>query len=125
MKKSMFTLAIALMAIGCLKAQSATAEVKVAATTVAAKDTSALSSYVGKYKMSENEYVKEVIVFLKEGKLMSYSPDKQEIELISKEEDTFLIEEFSAKVIFSREKGMVKGVKIQVQGMEMVGEKLP
>ena len=54
---------------------------------------------------------------------MTYKLEKEEIALEPKEADNFYIESLNAKVVFSRENGAVKGLKILVSGMEMLGEK--
>ena len=125
MKKSLFVCAIVMLAISFVKAQGVTIEANsaVKTTVVIAQKSEPLQEYAGKYAMKENAYIQEAIVFMKDGKLMTYNLEKEEIALEPKEADNFYIESLNAKVVFSRENGAVKGLKILVQGMTMEGEK--
>ncbi len=73
--------------------------------------------------MAENPYIEEIKIELKDGKLMSRTPEDEEIVFVHTENDAFFIPPFNAKAIFTRENGLVKGVKVMVQGKEMRGEK--
>jgi hypothetical protein len=82
-----------------------------------------LKDYCGVYKMAENPYVSEVKVEVKEGKLMSKTPDDEEVIFEHSEDDSFFIPTINATVTFIREKGVINGVKVAAQGKEMVGAK--
>ena len=88
------------------------------------KDLTGLEAYCGVYKMKENPYIEAVKLTVKDGKLTSKTPEDEDITLQALETDVFYISEFKAKVIFTREKGIVKTVKVVAQGKEIVGEKL-
>jgi hypothetical protein len=82
-----------------------------------------LKDYCGVYKMAENPYVSEVKVEVKDGKLMSKTPEDEEIVFEHSEDDSFFIPTINAIVTFIREKGVINGVKVAAQGKEMVGAK--
>jgi hypothetical protein len=92
-------------------------------TPVIAKDSTHFKGYCGVYKMAENPYIEEVKIELKDGKLISRTPEEEEIVFEHTENDEFFIPPFSARAIFTRENGLIKGVKVVVQGKEMIGEK--
>ena len=125
MKKILLIPAIGLSATYFLKAQGASvaAYSPIEITHVMAKDSTTFQEYCGTYKMQENPYLEEVTLRLKNGKLISFTPEDEEIALEHVENDEFFIAPFSARTIFIRENGIVKGVKVLVQGKEMVGKK--
>jgi Domain of unknown function (DUF3471) len=92
-------------------------------TPINANDSTHFKEYCGVYKMAENPYIEEVKIELKNGKLISRTPEDEEIVFEHTENDEFFIPPFSARAIFTRENGLVKGVKVVVQGKEMTGEK--
>ena len=86
-------------------------------------DSTSFKDYCGIYKMVDNPYVEEVKIEFKNGRLVSRTPDDEEIEFQHTENDEFFIPPFNATAIFIRENGQVKGVKVKVQGKELIGEK--
>jgi Domain of unknown function (DUF3471) len=82
-----------------------------------------LKDYCGVYKMAQNPYVSEVKVEVKDGKLMSKTPEDEEIVFEYAEDDSFFIPTINATVTFIREKGVINGVKVAAQGKEMLGSK--
>jgi hypothetical protein len=82
-----------------------------------------LKDYCGVYKMAENPYISEVKVEVKDGKLMSKTPEDEEVVFEHSEDDSFFIPTINATVTFIREKGVINGVKVAAQGKEMLGAK--
>lgn len=126
MKKLMLSIVFCLLVFPFLKAQDASLIVSESAAVQALilpQDTSALHEYCGIYTMKSNPYIDEVKIIVKDGKLMSKTPENEEVVFEHTENDEFFIAPFSAKAIFTRINGIVKGVKVVVQGKEMVGEK--
>lgn len=92
---------------------------------------SSLTDYVATFKMGDNPYVKEVMIALKEGKLMlsSDASPTEGIELIAaKDADSFTasIQGNDAEISFSRVEGKVTKIKISVGGGQLIltGDKL-
>ncbi len=121
MKKLMVFAFFSLSAMGTLKAQQ-TAVISVVSG-LNLNDSTRFKDYCGVYKMAENPYIEEVKIELKDGKLISRTPEDEEIVFEYTENDEFFIAPFNATAIFTRENGVVKGVKVKVKGTEMVGEK--
>ena len=121
MKKLMVCTLFYLFAVSILKAQQTV--VTTAVTSLVVNDSTSFKDYCGIYKMAENPYIEEVTIELKDGKLISKTPENEEIVFEHTENDEFFIAPFNATAIFTRENGVVKGVKVKVQGKEMVGEK--
>jgi Domain of unknown function (DUF3471) len=82
-----------------------------------------LKDYCGTYKMAENPYVSEVKIAVKDGKLMSKTPEDEEVVFEHSEDDSFFIPTINATVTFIREKDIINGVKVAAQGKEMLGSK--
>ena len=125
MKKIFLIPAIGLSATYFLKAQGASvlAYSPVEISSVLAKNFTIFEEYCGTYKMQDNPYVEEVNIRLKNGKLISASPEGEEIALEYVENDEFYIALFKAQIIFIRESGLIKGVKVLVKGEQILGEK--
>jgi Domain of unknown function (DUF3471) len=115
MKKLTIVLLFCLASISFMKAQG----IEKPLTNVS----TSLKDYCGVYKMAKNPYVSEVKIDIKDGKLVSKTPDDEEIVFEYTEDDTFFISSINATAVFTREKGIVNGVKVAVQGKEMTGEK--
>jgi hypothetical protein len=86
---------------------------------------SSLSAYAATYKMAENQYVKEIMIVVKEGKvLMSSDANPSDmLELtMSKEADMFTasIQGNDAEISFTRVDGKVTKIKISVAGGQVV-----
>jgi hypothetical protein len=121
MNKLHFAILLCLFSFTFLKGQQTAVTTLVAP--LIANDSTSFKDYCGVYKMVKNPYIDEVKIELKNGKLISSTPEDEEIVFEHTENDEFFIPPFSAKAIFTRENGVVKGVKVVVQGKEMVGEK--
>lgn len=86
-------------------------------------DSTNIHEYSGKYTMKENPYIDEVILKVKNDKLVSTTPEGEEVVFQYLENDEFYISDFNAKVKFIRENGIVTSVKVHIQGKELIGEK--
>ena len=74
--------------------------------------------------MADNEYIDKVNIMLKEGHLITKSPENEEIILEQTDDNTFFIAAYQLQAIFINENNVVKGVKVIIQGKEIRGEKL-
>ncbi|MEA5402250.1 hypothetical protein VB776_04965 [Arcicella sp. DC2W] len=79
--------------------------------------------YYGSYKMVENPYVQKMKVYFKAGELFGQASDYPETKLIRKKDDEFEEGNFGAQIIFVRTEGLVTGIKVLVQGQELLGTK--
>ena len=91
---------------------------------------SSIAEYAATFKMADNEYVKKMIVNVKEGKLMITSdanPTEGAVLKASNTPDVFTtaLQGYDADIIFSRSGGKISSVKISVAGGQVVltGEK--
>jgi hypothetical protein len=89
-----------------------------------------IDEYAATFKMADNEYVKKMIVNVKEGKLLITSdtnPTEGAVLKASNTPDVFTtaIQGYDADIIFSRSGGKISSVKISVAGGQVVltGEK--
>jgi hypothetical protein len=90
-----------------------------------AEKSASLDQYVGNFKMAQNEYVKKLMVSLKDGKLIltsdSNTADGSEL-AASNESDVFTatIQGYAADIIFSRNSGKISSIKLSVGGGAVV-----
>ena len=91
---------------------------------------SSAADYTATFKMSDNEYVKKIMINLKDGKLMLSSdanPTEGAVLKPSNTADVFTtsIQGYDADIIFSRAAGKVSSIKLSVAGGQVVltGEK--
>ena len=96
----------------------------------ASSASSSMTDYVATFKMADNEYVKKMIVNVKEGKLLITSdanPTEGAVLKASNTPDVFTtaLQGYDADIIFSRSGGKISSVKISVAGGQVVltGEK--
>jgi hypothetical protein len=92
---------------------------------VAAASNVSLDQYVGSFKMAENEYVKKLMVSVKEGKLVVTSdanPNEGSVLSTSTVADVFSakIQDYDAEVSFTRNAGNVATIKVSVGGGAVV-----
>lgn len=123
MNKFLLTILLCLSSFIFLKAQQTALTTTIMTPLVTTHDSTSFKDYCGIYKMAENPYIEEVKIELKDGKLISLTPEDEEIVFEHTENDEFFIPPFSAKAIFIRENGIVKKVKVLIQGKELAGEK--
>jgi hypothetical protein len=102
----------------------------VSSTPFAQPSQSNLTDYVATFKMAENEYCKQIIITLKDGKLFGSTDANPSdgVELIAtKEADKFTttIQGNEADIIFSRKEGKISAIKLSAGGGQVVltGEK--
>jgi hypothetical protein len=95
-----------------------------------AASSSSTADYTATFKMSDNEYVKKIMINLKDGKLMLSSdanPTEGAVLKPSNTADVFTtsIQGYDADIIFSRAAGKVSSIKLSVAGGQVVltGEK--
>ena len=96
----------------------------------ASSSSSSIDEYTATFKMADNEYVKKMIVNVKEGKLFITSdanPTEGAVLKASNTPDVFTtaLQGYDADIIFSRSGGKISSVKISVAGGQVVltGEK--
>jgi hypothetical protein len=82
------------------------------------------TDYAGTFKLSENPYVKSVTISVKDSKIILAAEGFPESELTAgKAVDEYTLESMSATLVFTREAGVVKGLKIEAQGQVVTGVK--
>jgi hypothetical protein len=91
----------------------------------ASSASSSIDEYAATFKMADNEYVKKMIVNVKEGKLLITSdanPTEGAVLKASNTPDVFTtaLQGYDADIIFSRSGGKVSSVKISVAGGQVV-----
>ncbi len=84
-----------------------------------------LQSYAANFKMAENQYIKKLVVMVKDNKLVATSDasPNEFIELApSKTKDQFTtkIQKYDAEFLFNRTEGRINGVKISIAGGQVV-----
>ena len=96
----------------------------------ASSSSSSMTDYVATFKMADNEYVKKMIVNVKEGKLLITSDANPTEGAVLKASNTpavftTALQGYDADIIFSRSGGKISSVKISVAGGQVVltGEK--
>jgi hypothetical protein len=126
MKRLLLSIALCLTAFSFVKAQETSLAVSEQTFPIATqiKATPSFEGYCGVYKMQENPYIDKVQIILKDGQLMSKSPEDEEIVFEHTENSEFFIPAFNARAIFTAINGVIKSVKVIVQGKELTGEKL-
>jgi hypothetical protein len=95
-----------------------------------ASSAASIDEYAATFKMADNEYVKKMMVNVKEGKLLISSdanPTEGAVLKASNTPDVFTtaLQGYDADIIFSRSGGKISSVKISVAGGQVVltGEK--
>jgi len=89
------------------------------------KEGASLSDYVASFKMADNEYVKKIIIALKDGQLALSSdanPAEGAVLKAATEADKFStsIQGYDAEISFSRAAGKVTSIKLSVAGGQVV-----
>jgi len=89
------------------------------------KEGASLADYTASFKMSENEYVKKVIVAIKDGSLQistDANPAEGAVLKAGTAADTFTtsIQGYDADITFSRTEGKVATIKLSVAGGQVV-----
>jgi hypothetical protein len=83
-----------------------------------------LTEYVGSFKMAEGSPVETIHFTLKEGKLTVQAGEYPEANVITKKKDIFDLEEMGVVFTFIRTENKVNKLKLEVQGMVILGDKI-
>ncbi|MES2796244.1 MAG: hypothetical protein V4683_09775 [Bacteroidota bacterium] len=83
-----------------------------------------LSEYVGKFKLAEGSPVESILFVIKDGKLVSQAGEYPETILAVKMKDVFENAEMGGVFTFLRTDSKITKVKVEVQGYELLGEKV-
>ena len=86
-------------------------------------DSTEFNEYYGNYKMIDNQFVEKMKVFFKAGDLYGQATGYPETKLTRKKDDEFEETSFGAVITFTRIDGIIKGIKISVQGQDLLGNK--
>jgi hypothetical protein len=86
-------------------------------------DSTDFKDYYGSYKMADNPMVEKMKVFFKDGELLGEATGYPATKLTRKKDDEFEETSFGAVITFTRVDGKVSGIKVAVQGQELVGTK--
>ena len=86
-------------------------------------DSTEFSDYYGSYKMVDNQMVEKMKVFFKDGSLQGEATGYPPTKMTRKKDDEFEETSFGAVITFTRTDGKVTGIKVAVQGQELVGTK--
>ena len=86
-------------------------------------DSTEFNDYYGSYKMADNQMVEKMKVFFKDGSLQGEATGYPPTKITRKKDDEFEETSFGAVITFTRTDGKVTGIKIAVQGQELIGTK--
>jgi hypothetical protein len=90
---------------------------------VVVADSTEFNDYYGSYKMAENQMVEKMKVFFKDGSLQGEATGYPPTKMTRKKDDEFEESSFGAVITFTRTDGKVTGIKVAVQGQELIGTK--
>jgi hypothetical protein len=123
MKKSILITTIAsFFAISSYaKTVNVSANIAISKATIA--DSTEFKDYYGSYKMADNPMVEKMKVFFKDGELLGEASGYPATKLIRKKDDEFEESSFGAVITFTRTDGKVTGIKVAVQGQELIGSR--
>ena len=124
MKKSIFiTIAIATFAVSAYAKTTTVSANNMTISQSIVADSTEFKDYFGSYKMADNPMVEKMKVFFKEGELYGMASGYPETKLTRKKDDEFEESSFGAVISFTRTDGKVTGIKVAVQGQELIGTK--
>lgn len=123
MKKSIFITAITLFFAISTFAKSANFQSNIIISKVIVADSTEFNEYYGSYKMIDNQFVEKMKVFFKAGNLYGQATGYPETKLSRKKEDEFEETNFGAVITFTRVDGKINGIKVSVQGQDLLGSK--
>ena len=86
-------------------------------------DSTEFNDYYGSYKMADNQMVEKMKVFFKDGSLQGEATGYPPTKMTRKKDDEFEETSFGAVITFTRTDGKVTGIKVAVQGQELIGTK--
>jgi hypothetical protein len=122
MKKSILITAIASFFAIASFAKNVNVPTNVSINKVVA-DSTEFKDYYGSYKMADNPMVEKMKVFFKDGELLGEASGYPATKLTRKKDDEFEEASFGAVITFTRVDGKVTGIKVAVQGQELLGTK--
>lgn len=124
MKKSIFiTITIATFAVSAYAKTTTVSANNMTISQSIVADSTEFKDYFGSYKMADNPMVEKMKVFFKEGELYGMASGYPETKLTRKKDDEFEESSFGAVISFTRTDGKVTGIKVAVQGQELIGTK--
>ena len=123
MKKSIFITAITLFFAISTFAKSVNIQSNIPIEKVVVADSTEFNEYYGSYKMIDNQFVEKMKVFFKAGNLYGQATGYPETKLSRKKEDEFEETNFGAVITFTRVDGKINGIKVSVQGQDLLGSK--
>ena len=122
-KKSIFITAITLFFAISTFAKSVNIQLNIPIEKVVVADSTEFNEYYGSYKMIDNQFVEKMKVFFKAGNLYGQATGYPETKLSRKKEDEFEETNFGAVITFTRVDGKINGIKVSVQGQDLLGSK--
>ena len=123
MKKSIFITAITLFFAISTFAKPVNPQSKIVINKVIVADSTEFNDYYGSYKMIDNQFIEKMKVFFKGGNLYGQATGYPETKLTRKKEDEFEETNFGAMITFTRVDGKINGIKVSVQGQDLLGSK--
>ena len=123
MKKSIFITAITLFFAISTFAKPVNTQSNIVISKVIVADSTEFNEYYGSYKMIDNQFVEKMKVFFKAGNLYGQATGYPETKLTRKKEDEFEETNFGAMITFTRVDGKINGIKVSVQGQDLLGSK--
>lgn len=123
MKKSIFITAITLFFAISTFAKPVNIQSNIVISKVIVADSTEFNEYYGSYKMIDNQFVEKMKVFFKAGNLYGQATGYPETKLTRKKEDEFEETNFGAMITFTRVDGKINGIKVSVQGQDLLGSK--
>lgn len=123
MKKSIFITAITLFFAISTFAKPVNIQSNIVISKVIVADSTEFNEYYGSYKMIDNQFVDKMKVFFKAGNLYGQATGYPETKLTRKKEDEFEETNFGAMITFTRVDGKINGIKVSVQGQDLLGSK--
>ena len=123
MKKSILITVIASFFTVSSYAKAVTTSSNIVINKVITVDSTEFNDYFGSYKMADNQMVEKMKVFFKDGSLQGEATGYPPTKMTRKKDDEFEETNFGAVITFTRTDGKVTGIKVAVQGQELVGTK--
>ena len=123
MKKSIFITAITLFFAISTFAKPVNTQSNIVISKVIVADSTEFNEYYGNYKMIDNQIVEKMKVFFKAGDLYGQASGYPETKLTRKKGDEFEETNFGAVITFTRVDGKINGIKVSVQGQDLLGSK--